>query len=65
MHHGIRRNQREDFAPMLLIGLTLLIVLAIAGLITVYVAYPGRGQSIPHAAWLSDAMLKARRKIDA
>jgi hypothetical protein len=50
---------------MLLIGITLLIVLVLAGLVTAYVAYPSRGQSIPHASWLSDAMLKARDKIES
>jgi hypothetical protein len=49
---------------MLLIGLTLIVVLVLAGLITAYVAFPSRGQSIPHATWLSDAMRKARSKID-
>jgi hypothetical protein len=50
---------------MLLIGLTMLVVLVLAGLVTVYVAYPSRGQSIPHASWLSAAMIKARDKLDA
>jgi hypothetical protein len=49
---------------MLLIGLTLIAVLLLAGLITAYVAFPSRGQAIPHASWLSDAMRKARSKID-
>jgi hypothetical protein len=49
---------------MLLIGLTLIVVLVLAGLVTAYVAFPSRGQSIPHAAWLSDAMRRARSKID-
>jgi hypothetical protein len=49
---------------MLLIALTLLVILVMAGLITAYVAYPSRGQSIPHASWLSDVMIKARNKIE-
>ena len=49
---------------MLLIGLTMIVVLALAGLITAYVAYPSRGHAIPYASWLSDAMRKARAKID-
>jgi hypothetical protein len=49
---------------MLLIGLTMIVVLALAGLITAYVAYPSRGHAIPHASWLSDVMRKARAKID-
>jgi hypothetical protein len=54
-----------EFRTMLFIGLMLLIVLVIAGLVMAYVAFPSRGQSIPHASWLSDAMLKARHKVDA
>jgi hypothetical protein len=50
---------------MFLIGLMLLIVLAISGLVMAYVAFPSRGHPIPHASWLSDAMVKARRKVDA
>jgi hypothetical protein len=49
---------------MLLIGLTLVVVLVLAGLVTAYVAYPSRGHEIPHASWLSDAMRKARKRID-
>jgi hypothetical protein len=48
---------------MLLIAVALLAVLLVAGLIAAYVAYPDRGEDIPHAAWLSDAMVKARDKI--
>jgi hypothetical protein len=44
---------------MLLIALALLVILAVAGLVTAFVAYPHRGQAIPHAGWLSDAMVKA------
>jgi hypothetical protein len=50
---------------MILIALALLLVIVIAGLITAYVAYPERGESIPHAEWLSDAMVKARDKIQS
>lgn len=45
---------------MLLIALAILAVLAVAGLVTAFVAFPHRGHHIPHASWLSDAMVKAR-----
>jgi hypothetical protein len=60
-----RSTSGGDSLLMLLIGLTMLVVLVLAGLVTVYVAYPSRGQSIPHASWLSAAMIKARDKLDA
>ncbi len=49
--------------PMLFIVIGLLVILALAGLVTVFVAFPHRGEHIPHAEWLSDAMMKARNKI--
>ncbi|MEP6666025.1 MAG: hypothetical protein ABJA81_06215 [Nocardioidaceae bacterium] len=48
---------------MLFIALGMLICLALAGIVTVFVAFPHRGEHIPHAQWLSDAMMRARNKI--
>ncbi len=50
---------------MLLITVALLIVLALAGLVTAYVAFPHRGESIPHAEWLSNAMVRSDQAISA
>lgn len=48
---------------MYLTLIALLAVLGLAGLVTAFVAFPQRGQSIPHARWLSDAMLRMRDKL--
>jgi hypothetical protein len=48
---------------MLLICFALLVVIVLAGLVTVFVAFPHRGQDIPHAPWLSQAMTKARARL--
>ncbi len=48
---------------MLFIALAMLAALVLAGLITVYAAFPHRGEDIPRAAWLSDAMTKSNRTI--
>jgi hypothetical protein len=48
---------------MLLIILALFVVMALAGLVTAFAAYPNRGESIPHAQWLSDTMTKAADRI--
>ncbi len=48
---------------MLLIAFALLVVLALAGLITVFVAFPHRGLAIPHAGWLSEAMVNVIDKV--
>lgn len=44
---------------MLMIVIAMLLILAIAGLIVVYAAFPGRGHKTPYAPWLGDAMEKA------
>ena len=44
---------------MLFIVITMLVVLVIAGLVVVYVAYPHRGEEIPAAPWLGEAMTRA------
>jgi hypothetical protein len=38
------------------IVLTMLVILAIAGLIVVYVAFPHRGEDVPHAPWVGEAL---------
>ncbi len=44
---------------MLLIGIAMLVILVISGLVVAYVAYPHRGEEVPGAPWLGDAMNKA------
>ena len=41
---------------MLSIVLTMLVILAIAGVIVVYVAFPHRGEEVPHAPWVGEAL---------
>jgi hypothetical protein len=48
---------------MLLICFALLLVLVLAALVTVFVAFPYRGQEIPHAPRLSGAMVRVRGKL--
>ncbi len=49
---------RED-PTVLLIGLAMLVILVVSGLVVAYVAFPHRGEEIPGAPWLGDAMNKA------
>ena len=49
---------------MLFIFVAMVIVMALAGLVAAFVAFPDRGQPIPHAAWLSDQMVKLRDRIE-
>lgn len=43
---------------MLTIALAMLAILVISGLVVTYVAFPHRGEDVPGAPWLGDAMSK-------
>jgi hypothetical protein len=36
----------------------MLVILALAGLVVLYVAYPHRGEQVPNAPWVGDALRK-------
>lgn len=38
--------------------LVMIAALVVAGVVMAYVAYPHRGEEMPHAPWLGDAMKK-------
>jgi hypothetical protein len=44
---------------VLFVVIAMFVVLVVAGLVVVYVAYPHRGEEIPAAPWLGEAMTKA------
>jgi hypothetical protein len=43
---------------VLSIVLTMILILAIAGVIVLYVAFPHRGEEVPHTPWVGEAMRK-------
>lgn len=43
---------------MLSIVLTMLVILAVAGAVVLYVAFPHRGEEVPHTPWVGEAMRK-------
>jgi len=47
---------------VLSIVLAMIAILAIATAVVVYVAYPHRGEEVPHTPWVGEAM---RRGVDA
>ncbi len=47
---------------MLSILVTMVVILALAAVIVLYVAYPHRGADVPNLPWVSDAM---RKGVDA
>ena len=48
---------------MLLIVLMMLGILLVAGVVALYVAYPHRGEDVPGAPWLGDAMTRAAEAV--
>ena len=44
---------------MLLIALVMLAILVLAVLVVTFVAFPHRGEEVPRAPWLGEAMTKA------
>ena len=44
---------------MLFVVIAMLVALAVAGLVVVYVAYPHRGEDLPAVPWLGEAMNRA------
>ena len=43
---------------MLTIAIAMLAILVVCGLVVTYVAFPHRGEDVPGALWLGDAMSK-------
>ena len=44
---------------MVAVIVVMVLILLVAGVVTAYVAYPHRGEEMPAAPWLGDAMAKA------
>lgn len=44
---------------MLTVVVVMVLILLVAGLVAAYVAYPHRGEQMPAAPWLGDAMARA------
>ncbi len=45
-----------------MIVVSMLLILAVAGLVVTFVAYPHRGQQVPQLPWLGDAMTRAAQR---
>jgi hypothetical protein len=43
--------------------LAMLLIVAMAGVIVLYVAFPHRGEEVPNAPWVGDAMRKGVKKL--
>jgi len=48
---------------VLVIILMMSLILLVAALVTVYVAFPHRGEEVPGAPWLGDAMNRAAEAL--
>ncbi|MFC5729773.1 MULTISPECIES: hypothetical protein [Nocardioides] len=49
----------SEESKVLFVVSAVLLSLVVAGLVVVYVAYPHRGEKVPYAPWLGEAMGKA------
>jgi hypothetical protein len=49
--------------PMVAILLTMLVIVLVAGLVVVYVAFPHRGEDVPRTPWVGEAMRKGVEKL--
>lgn len=43
---------------MIWIVLAMLVIVVVAGLVVVYVAYPRRGEQVPNVPWVGEALRK-------
>ncbi|MDH2416917.1 hypothetical protein [Nocardioides sp. CER19] len=48
---------------MLFILITMLVIVAVAGLVLAYAAFPHRGEELPVAPWLGEAMNTAADRL--
>jgi hypothetical protein len=48
---------------VLFVVVTMLVILAVCGLVLMYVAFPSRGEELPAVPWLGDAMAKAAEAV--
>ena len=48
---------------MLAIAIAMLVILALAGLVLLYAAFPHRGEQVPAAPWLGEAMERAAESL--
>jgi hypothetical protein len=48
---------------VLYVVMAMIASLLVAGVVVLYVAYPHRGEKIPHAPWLGEALGKAADRV--
>lgn len=49
---------RESGFAVVSVLVAMLVIIALAGLVVLYVAYPHRGEEVPNAPWVGEAMKK-------
>ena len=59
---GGARTRSRELLHVISIMLAMLVIVLLAALVVLYVAYPHRGEEVPNAPWLGDAM---RKGVDA
>jgi hypothetical protein len=59
----VEENLLGKDPAVLMLTIAMIVILAVAGLVVTYVAFPHRGEDIPGASWLGDAMSKANDRL--
>lgn len=48
---------------MIWLVLTMLAIMLVAGVVVIYVAFPHRGEDVPNAPWVGEAMRKGVQRL--
>ena len=62
MGEGLVRPPVSEVTMLFLIA-AMLVILLLSGLVVTFVAFPHRGQVVPRASWLGEAMTRAVHRL--
>lgn len=58
-----RFRKLGEVVSVLSIVLAMLVIIVLAGVVVLYVAFPHRGEQMPHTPWVGEAMRKGVDKL--
>jgi|1186.fasta_scaffold119443_2 hypothetical protein len=62
-HVGHLSQAHRKWTTVIWIILAMLLIVAVAGLVVVYVAFPHRGEEMPHTPWVGEALRKGVKRL--
>jgi hypothetical protein len=60
---GEHLSSSPKASSVLYIVFSMMLILAVAGTVVAYVAYPRRGVEVPHARWLGEALGRGVKRL--